>query len=71
MLVTEYKVLEKTEGKHQEGFSYIEAYPKTGRTHQIRVHLKAINHPVVADTLYAPKENRLSASKDWHFMQGF
>jgi 23S rRNA pseudouridine1911/1915/1917 synthase len=29
--------------------------PKTGRTHQIRVHFKAINHPVVADKLYAPK----------------
>ena len=30
-------------------------YPKTGRTHQIRVHLKAIHHPVVCDSLYAPK----------------
>jgi|JI10StandDraft_1071094.scaffolds.fasta_scaffold302890_2 23S rRNA pseudouridine1911/1915/1917 synthase len=29
--------------------------PKTGRTHQIRVHLKAIHHPVVCDKLYAPK----------------
>ena len=29
--------------------------PKTGRTHQIRVHFKAINHPVVCDKLYAPK----------------
>ena len=29
--------------------------PKTGRTHQIRVHLKAINYPVVCDKLYAPK----------------
>ncbi len=35
--------------------SYIEVRPETGRTHQIRVHLKAINHPVVADKLYAPK----------------
>lgn len=29
--------------------------PETGRTHQIRVHLKAIHHPVVCDPLYAPK----------------
>lgn len=35
--------------------TYIEAYPKTGRTHQIRVHFKAINHPLVGDSLYAPK----------------
>ncbi|MEK7646298.1 MAG: RluA family pseudouridine synthase [Patescibacteria group bacterium] len=36
-------------------FSLIEAEPKTGRTHQIRVHLTAVNHPVVGDSLYAPK----------------
>ncbi len=29
--------------------------PETGRTHQIRVHLKAIHHPIVSDPLYAPK----------------
>lgn len=29
--------------------------PETGRTHQIRVHLKAIHHPIVGDKLYAPK----------------
>lgn len=36
-----------------EKVAYIEAQPKTGRTHQIRVHLKAIHHPVVCDPLYA------------------
>ncbi len=34
-------------------YTYIEAMPKTGRTHQIRVHLKAINHPILCDTQYA------------------
>lgn len=34
--------------------SYVRVFPKTGRTHQIRVHLKAINHPIVCDRLYAP-----------------
>jgi len=34
--------------------SFIEVRPQTGRTHQIRVHCKAIGHPVVADALYAP-----------------
>lgn len=48
--VTEYTVLQRGE-KH----TLLEVMPKTGRTHQIRVHLKAINHPVVCDRLYAPK----------------
>lgn len=49
--VTEYKVLDQ--GKN---ISYIEAIPITGRTHQIRVHFKAINYPIVCDSLYAPKK---------------
>ncbi|MEX0933629.1 MAG: RNA pseudouridine synthase, partial [Candidatus Paceibacterota bacterium] len=35
-----------------KGVTYIKASPKTGRTHQIRVHLKAIHHPVLCDPLY-------------------
>ena len=35
-------------------FTYLEIMPKTGRTHQIRVHLKFLNHPVVCDSLYNP-----------------
>ncbi len=37
----------------QEYLTLIELYPETGRTHQIRVHLKYINHPIVGDYLYA------------------
>lgn len=37
----------------KEDFSFLELMPKTGRTHQIRAHLKAINHPVVCDRIYA------------------
>jgi 23S rRNA-/tRNA-specific pseudouridylate synthase len=37
-----------------ESFSYLKLIPKTGRTHQLRVHLKAIDRPIVRDTLYAP-----------------
>jgi len=48
--VTRYMVLAAT-----DEYSYLEVYPETGRTHQIRVHLKAIGHPVVCDPLYAPK----------------
>src|SRR3989344_6558935 len=36
-------------------FTYMEIKPKTGRTHQIRVHMKFINHPVACDSLYNPK----------------
>ena len=53
--ITEYKVLNR-----KEGFSFVEVYPKTGRTHQIRVHFKAINYPLVSDRLYGREtENSL------------
>src|SRR3989338_7702280 len=53
--VTDYKVMFKS-----LGYSFVEVSPQTGRTHQIRVHFKAINYPLVADPLYAPKnENTL------------
>lgn len=45
----------KSSKPEQEKFSYLEVKPKTGRTHQIRVHMKFINHPVACDSLYAPK----------------
>lgn len=41
--------------KKSRGFSFLEIRPRTGRTHQIRVHLKAVGYPVVGDKLYAPK----------------
>ena len=40
--------------KNFEKFSLLEVEPKTGRTHQIRVHMKFLNHPVVCDSLYNP-----------------
>ena len=38
-------------------YSLVQAKPRTGRTHQIRVHLQYLNYPIVADALYAGKRN--------------
>lgn len=48
---TRYRVLESYGNK----FALLELHPKTGRTHQLRVHLSAIGHPVAGDTLYGAK----------------
>lgn len=45
--ITYYKIVEKF-----EDYSFIEARPKTGRTHQIRVHMKSIGRPIACDKLY-------------------
>ena len=44
-----------TKAEHLDGISFLEVSIATGRTHQIRVHLKAIGHPVVGDPLYGGK----------------
>jgi 23S rRNA pseudouridine1911/1915/1917 synthase len=49
---TEYQVI--TRSQH---WSYLRLWPKTGRTHQIRVHLASIHHPVIGDKLYGGKSN--------------
>lgn len=49
---TNYEVL-----KYFENFSFLEVTPHTGRTHQIRVHMKYINHPVVSDPIYGGRKN--------------
>jgi 23S rRNA pseudouridine1911/1915/1917 synthase len=48
--LTQWKVLERF-----NSFTFLEIYPKTGRTHQIRVHLSAMGHPLLGDPLYGRK----------------
>jgi 23S rRNA pseudouridine1911/1915/1917 synthase len=57
--VTKYEVHEViapsrafTPGSAPDKYSLIELQPKTGRTHQLRVHLSAIGHPIVGDAMY-------------------
>ena len=67
--VTEYRVISnlktqisklsvETENLKPGEFSLLEVMPKTGRTHQIRVHLASIGHPIVGDKLYGPKQRK-------------
>jgi len=48
---------------YNEGVTLIEAYPKTGRTHQIRVHFSYIGHPVIGDKDYGNKESEKVAKE--------
>lgn len=54
--VTRYKVLARLRSKNNKPFTFVECYPETGRTHQIRVHLKSIRHPIIGDDLYGARE---------------
>lgn len=49
--VTHYRVLERF-----GNYSYIECELETGRTHQIRVHMSSIGHPILGDTVYGPQK---------------
>ncbi|MBI5619776.1 RluA family pseudouridine synthase [Candidatus Gottesmanbacteria bacterium] len=74
--VTRYRVIARSEATRQshdkneiatprlagsrDDISLVELYPETGRTHQIRVHMKYMNHPIVGDYLYAGRKTARS-----------
>ncbi len=58
--ITNYRVLELF-----NRYSYIEANLETGRTHQIRVHMNYINHPIVGDPIYSNGKNEFGLKRQF------
>lgn len=62
--VTGYKVVKRYGGSAsasgRDGYTLLKVHPKTGRTHQIRVHLASMGHPIVGDKLYGGKKEKKS-----------
>ncbi|MGI9118247.1 MAG: RluA family pseudouridine synthase [Minisyncoccia bacterium] len=56
---TQYRVINRGKDSTGEKVTYVEAYPMTGRTHQLRAHFVYINHPIVSDYLYAGQKPKL------------
>ncbi len=64
--VTEYRIKNKF-----KDYTLLEVYPKTGRTHQIRIHLSSIHHPVVGDDLYGPRNKKLPFAINRLFLHAY
>lgn len=57
--ITQYRVMELTHYEDR-AYSWVKAFPLTGRTHQIRVHFASLGFPIVGDLLYGAKRDPLS-----------
>ena len=56
--ITRFKVLSRSTLPSGKSYTYVEAYPITGRTHQIRAHFRGIRHPIIGDDLYGSREGK-------------
>jgi 23S rRNA pseudouridine1911/1915/1917 synthase len=61
--ITRYKVLARAISKEGRQYSYVECYPLTGRTHQIRAHFRGIRHPIIGDDLYGSVQGKKDAPR--------
>lgn len=60
--LTRYRVVDR-QGSGPDAVSRVELKPVTGRSHQLRVHLMSIGHPILGDPLYAPPESAVRHSR--------
>ena len=56
---TDYSVIKTVPSLKNKTISLLELLPHTGRTHQLRIHLAGIGHPIIGDTIYGTKGNVL------------
>ncbi len=61
--LTRYKVLARSKNNEGKDYTYVEVYPVTGRTHQIRAHFRSIRHSIIGDTLYGSKQGQAEAPR--------
>lgn len=70
--ITTFRVLERFEaGRRDEGYALMECHLYTGRTHQIRVHMRHIGHPLVGDQLYGRGDERQNLGLSRQFLHSW
>ena len=70
--ITTFRVLERFEaGRRDEGYTLMECHLYTGRTHQIRVHMRHIGHPLVGDQLYGRGDERVNRGLSRQFLHSW
>ncbi len=70
--ITTFRVLERFEaGRFDDGYTLVECHLYTGRTHQIRVHMRHINHACVGDPLYGRGDERANRGLRRQFLHSW
>jgi 23S rRNA pseudouridine1911/1915/1917 synthase len=61
--ITRYKVIARSKTEDGQTYTYVECYPITGRTHQIRAHFRGIRHSIIGDDLYGSEKGKKVAPR--------